>query len=111
MRCVMKQSGASTKGLIRFIPKSTYYPSGTSISVSYDEGDYAEVTDYDGAVQYIRTPKGTSWSVAQIMVSRNNSPVWCFISKTDAGAWTYNYRTENLDYYVQQIRFGTMEIL
>ena len=113
MRCVMQQSGASTKGLMRFVPKSTYYPSGTEMSISYDVGDFAEVTDMDGTVQYIRTPgsNSSSWSSVQVMVSRNGATVWCYISNTQAGAWTYNYRTENLNYYVSQIRFGTMEML
>lgn len=110
MRCVMQQSGASTKGLMRFTAKGdTYHPSGIQVQVSFDTGDYAEVIDVDGTVQYVRT---TESSTTYVSVSANKYTMTCYISYNGfIMVVNGSGRNVNIEGYVAQIRFGTFETL
>lgn len=103
--------GESTKGLMKFTAERTYnaLQGKIELSIAISDGDWVEVTDNTGIVQYFYYIEHNGESPG--ITARSQSAA-AFICVVDKKIWaSYNSKNQDIGNYCSRIRIGALETL
>ena len=103
--------GESTKGLMKFTAERTYnaLQGKIELSITISDGDWVEVKDKTGIVQYFYYIEHDGHSPG---VTARSQSLAAFICVVDKKIWAlYNSKNQDIGDYCSRIRIGALETL